>query len=109
MSVSPLNGGRAALPGKTPGGRKVPISHRVGRSIVENCRAGQWHSATVMAEKAGVTEDDVHRVMNMMCKYTTHGARAEKKKLGAEYHYRIFKQDKTVSVEELTTKLRPIV
>jgi hypothetical protein len=89
--------------------RKLPISHNVGRSIVAKCRAGRWHTASHMAEQAGVASDDVHRVMGMMCKYPTHGAQAEKKKVGSEYHYRIFKQNKTVSVEELTTKLRPIV
>ena len=38
-----------------------------------------------------------------------HHVRVEVKKVGPETHYRIFKQDKTVSVEELTMKLRPIV
>ena len=89
--------------------RKRPISRDVGRAIVANCRRGKWHSASDLAERAGVTPDDVHRVMYMMCKYPTHGATAEKKKIGPEYQYRIFKQDKKVSVEELTMKLRPIV
>jgi hypothetical protein len=40
---------------------------------------------------------------------TAYGARAEKKKVGSECHFRIFKLDKSVSVEVLTTKLRPIV
>ena len=44
-----------------------------------------------------------------MCYRPQHGAKAERKKVGNQIHYRIFKQDKKVSVEELTTKLRPIV
>ena len=89
--------------------RKAPISHRVGKSIVTKVRAGQWHSPSHMAATAGVTEDDVRRVMNMMCKYGTHGATAEKKKVGTALHYRIFKQEKKVSVDELTEKLTPII
>ena len=38
-----------------------------------------------------------------------HRASVETKRVGGETHYRIFQKDKTVSVEELTTKLRPIV
>jgi len=44
-----------------------------------------------------------------MCWRSSYGAKAEWKRVGKERHYRIFKQDKTVSVEELITKLRPIV
>jgi hypothetical protein len=39
----------------------------------------------------------------------TNGAKAERKRVGKEYHYRIFKHDKTVSLAELTEKLTPIV
>jgi hypothetical protein len=38
-----------------------------------------------------------------------HRARVETKRVGKETHCRIFMQNKTVSVEELITKLRPIV
>jgi hypothetical protein len=38
-----------------------------------------------------------------------HHVRVEVKKVGKEIHYRIFKQDKTVSVDELTEKLTPII
>jgi hypothetical protein len=36
-----------------------------------------------------------------------HHVRVEVKKVGKEIHYRIFKQDKTVSVDELTENSRP--
>jgi hypothetical protein len=90
-------------------GRKQPISHQIGKSIVAKCCDGKWHSSTYVAEMAGVTPDEVHRVMTMMTKYPTHGAKAERKRVGQEHHYRIFKQNNTVSAHELATKLRPIV
>jgi hypothetical protein len=106
-----LDGNATVMNGMSamPTERKRPISRNVGRAIVTRCRDSKWRSPAHIAEKAGVTEDDVNRVMIMMTKYPTHGAKAEKKRVGQEVHYRIFKQDKSVSVEELITKLRPIV
>src|SRR6185295_11833948 len=89
--------------------RKSPMSSKVGRDIIAKLRAGKWYSAKTVAEDAGITERDVHSVLHTMCWRPQHGARAERKKVGNQIHYRIFKQDKAVSVEELTTKLRPIV
>src|SRR5262245_16938210 len=88
---------------------RQPLSHKVGKEIVAQCRGGKWRSAAVIADSAGVTERDVHAVLQRMCREQHYGARAERKKIGKEVHYRIFKQDKSVSVHELTTKLRPIV
>jgi hypothetical protein len=44
-----------------------------------------------------------------MCRRSQHGAKAERKKVGKEIHYRIFEQDKAVSVQELAEKLTPII
>src|SRR5262245_17584012 len=85
------------------------MSPKVGRDLVAKLRAGKWYSAKTLAEDAGITERDVHSVLHTMCWRPQHGAKAERKKVGDQIHYRIFKQDKKVSVEELTTKLRPIV
>jgi hypothetical protein len=91
--------------------RKAPINQNVGRDIVAKCGAGKWYPLRKIAETVGASEADTRSVVDRMCwpSRTAYGARAEKKKLGKDVHYRIFKQDKTVSVKELTTKLRPIV
>ena len=89
--------------------RKPPMSPKVGRNMVAKLRPGKWYSAQTVAEDAGVTERDVHSVLQNMCYRPAHGAKAERKKVGNEIHYRIFKGQKAVSAEELTTKLRPIV
>jgi hypothetical protein len=88
---------------------KNRMSPKVGREIVGKLRPGKWYSAKIVAEDAGIAERDVHSVLHTMCWRPQHGAKAERKKIGDQIHYRVFKQDKTVSVEELTTKLRPIV
>src|ERR1700730_7634869 len=89
--------------------RKPPMSPKVGRDMIAKLRPGKWYSAKTVAGDAGITERDVNSVLRTMCWRPQHGAKAERKKIGNEIHYRIFKQDKAVSVEELTTKLRPIV
>jgi hypothetical protein len=77
--------------------------------MIAKLRPGKWYAAQALAQQSGITERDVHSVLRTMCWRPQHGAKAERKKVGNEIHYRIFKQDKAVSVEELTTKLRPIV
>ena len=89
--------------------RRRPLSHNVGKSIMQNCRAGRWQSVSQMAARAGVTEDEVHSVLETMCWRPAYGAKAEWKRVGKQKHYRIFKQDKTVSVDELAEKLTPII
>jgi hypothetical protein len=77
--------------------RKSPMSPKVGRDIVAKLRPGKWYSAKSVAENAGITERDVHSVLRAMCWRPAHGAKAERKKVGTQIHYRIFKQDKKVS------------
>jgi hypothetical protein len=91
----------------TRAGRKQPISRNVGRAIVAKCRPGKWLSLSAIAVAAGTSERDANSVLETMCWRPSYGAKAEWKRVGTERHYRIFNQDKTVSVPELTTKLRP--
>jgi len=84
----------------------------IGRSIVARCCDGKWRSTSEIARKTGTSEANLHSVLKTMCwrsRRYSYGAQAEWKRVGKELHYRIFKQDKSVSVHELTTKLRPIV
>jgi hypothetical protein len=91
--------------------QKRPVSPKVGRDIVAKCRAGKWYPLGKIAVAVGASEADTRSVVERMCwpSRTSYGVRAEKKKVGRECHYRIFKQDKTVSVDELTEKLTPII
>ena len=77
--------------------------------IIKNCNGAQWRSAREVATRAGLSEGDVARVIHHIQSSHKHRAKVETKRIGKEIRYRIFKQDKTVSVDELTTKLRPIV
>src|SRR5262245_40370630 len=97
MSVSNLNGARAPLPG-------------LAQAIIDGCIGRRrWHSLEDIAGVAGVSRDDAQRVMHNIKTNRKHYVRVEVKKVGRETRYRIFKQDKTVSVDELTEKLTPII
>jgi|SoiMethySBSTD1v2_1073268.scaffolds.fasta_scaffold4475390_2 hypothetical protein len=89
--------------------RKQPISRDVGRAIVAKCRPGKWHPLSEIAAATGASERDVNSVLETMCWRSSYGAKAEWKKVGKERHYRIFMQQKSVSVDELTEKLTPII
>lgn len=97
MSVFSLNGAKAPLPG-------------LAQAVIEGCMGQRrWRSLEDIAAIAGVSRDDAQRIMHNIKTNRKHHVRVEVKKVGREIQYRIFKQDKQVSVEELTTKLRPIV
>ena len=62
-----------------------------------------------LARKPPIPERDVHSVLHTMCWRPQHSAKAGRKKVGNEIHYRIFKQEKTISSDELIEKLAPII
>ena len=93
--------------GRTPQNRWADIPWAETSS--RNVDRGNGTAPREIAKVIGATEDDARRIVGRLCSRPAYGARAERKRVGTETHYRIFKQDKTVSVEELTTKLRPIV
>ena len=69
---------------------------------------GKWHALPVMAQKLNADIDMVDETLEP-ARAKRYGCRVEKKKVGTETHFRLFKLDKTVSSSELTEKLAPIV
>jgi hypothetical protein len=70
---------------------------------------GKWHQLSKIARKIDREEDRVRRTLDGMLKKQTYGCKAEKKKVGQHFEYRIFKLDKTISSRELIEKLTPIL
>jgi transcriptional regulator with XRE-family HTH domain len=92
------------------GHRKPPIPKAIGQTIAKTCPKGKWVAPDAIASKADCTVENVHSVMDSMDrKPGSYGMKAERKKVGKEVHYRVFKQDKLVSSDELVTKLTPII
>jgi hypothetical protein len=59
--------------------------------------------------KGAVDASHVADVLRIMKQYNSFGATSERKRVGTSWHYRIFKPTKTVSLDELTKKLTPIL
>jgi hypothetical protein len=83
----------------------------IGRALIEQFGNGKWHSLEEITKQieGAVDADHVADILRGMKQYNSFGATSERKRVGTSWHYRIFKQTKTVSVEELTTKLAPIL
>jgi hypothetical protein len=69
----------------------------------------KWHRLSNIAHRIDRDEDHVRRTLDGMLKKQTFGCKAEKKKVGQHFEYRIFRLDKTVSSSELIEKLTPIL
>jgi hypothetical protein len=87
--------------------KKLPSDTSV--TVIRKCNGAKWRTAREVADRAGIAEVDVARVIHVIRTTHKHRAKVETKRIGKEIHYRIFKQDKTVSVDELTEKLTPII
>ena len=81
----------------------------IGKALREQFADGKWHRLSKIAHKINRDEDRVRRALNRMLRNQTHGCKAEKKKVGQHFEYRLFRLDKTVSSSELTEKLTPIL
>jgi hypothetical protein len=83
----------------------------IGRFLLERFGDGEWHSLEEMTQhtEGAIDANHVADVLRIMKQYNSFGATSERKRVGTSWHYRIFKPAKMVSVEELTTKLAPIL
>jgi len=91
------------------GTRKKPIGPDVSKKIVKKLGDGQWHTPKSIASAGGIAESDVPGALGNILKFGLHNTKAEKKKVGKEFHYRIFKLERSISLDELIEKLTPII
>ena len=87
--------------------KKLPADTSL--SVIKKCNGDKWRTASEIAARTGLPECQVARVIHNIQTSHQHRATVETKRVGKQTQYRSFKKDKTVSVHELTTKLRPIV
>jgi transcriptional regulator with XRE-family HTH domain len=91
------------------GHRKYPpLPSDTATTIIKKCGDGKWRSPAQIASRVGLNPEDAPRVVHLV-QHHKHLAKTESKKVGKETHYCIFKIEKTVGTDELTTKLTPIL
>jgi hypothetical protein len=86
-----------------------PRRPKIGWAIREHFADGKWHAVETIATKIDADQDHVATTLDGICKNQTYSCNAEKKKVGTQVEYRIFKINKTISSTELIEKLTPII
>ena len=81
----------------------------IDKALNEQFADGKWHRLSHIADEIDHDEDRVRRTLDGMLKKPTYGCKAEKKRVGQHFEYRIFGLDKTISSSELIEKLTPIL
>jgi hypothetical protein len=81
----------------------------IRKLIKDQFANGKWHSLDKIAEGAGTDKTHVLETIKGMSRTGNFCCKSERKRVGQATEFRIFRKDKTVSLDELTTKLRPIV
>ena len=94
---------------QAPAARNKKLPSDTSLLVIKKCNGDKWRNASEVSARTGLPELHVARVIHLIQTSHKHRATVETKRIGRQTHYRIFKKDKTVGVEELTTKLRPIV
>jgi len=87
----------------------APRRPKIGNRIREQFADGKWHNLDVIAAKLDADVDHVRETLDGISKNQTYDCRAEKKKVGTGSAYRVFKLDKTISLDEIVEKLTPIL
>jgi hypothetical protein len=87
----------------------APRRPPIGAKIKERFADGKWHNLDVITEKIGADRDHVRETLDAIAKNQTYNCRAEKKRVGTGFAYRLFKLDRAIPSSELLEKLSPIV
>jgi len=69
---------------------------------------GKWHALDNIAVRLDQPQATIEATLKMLPRSTYH-AKVEQKRVGLKQHYRIFRQDRTVSLQELIEKFGPII
>jgi hypothetical protein len=88
---------------------RAPSRPKLGQAIKERYADGKWHKFDVITSKIEGDESHIRDTLDNMCKHQTYGVKADKKKVGQHFEYRLFKMEKSISSVELLERLLPIV
>ena len=82
-------------------------SLHIGKQIKAQFCDGKWHSVETIAAATGARVENVWTVLNGMRLHGYHKTKADRKKVGAEYHFRLSPKEKQISVHELIERPHP--
>src|SRR5436190_17359774 len=85
---------------------------QIGKAVLKKFCDGKWHALDAIVEEMtpiGASFDHVRAMVEQMRWRATYNTRCERKYIGGKPHYRMFPQEKLVSIGELTDKLGPLI
>jgi hypothetical protein len=89
--------------------RKPASRLELGTQIKSKFGDGRWHSFERIVGATGAARTNVWTVLDGMWRHGNYKTKCDRKKVGAEFHFRISPRNKQVSVHELIEKLTPIL
>jgi hypothetical protein len=81
----------------------------LGKLIKAQFCDGKWHRFETIVSRTGAPAQKVWSTLDRMWRWGTYKTKCERKKIGTEYHFRLSRKDKQISVHELIEKLTPIL
>jgi hypothetical protein len=82
---------------------------RIGHLIVDKFADAKWHAIETIANKVVASQEDVEATLDLMREKGTYRSKCERRTAGKTFQYRIFRQTRTISSDELITKLTPLI
>ncbi len=86
-----------------------PRRPQIGKAIIKHFADSKWHQIETIAKEIDAPIDHVQETLEGISKNGNYNAKCERKKVGTHFQYRIFYSEKTISSNELTEKLGPII
>src|SRR5262245_60149725 len=74
--------------------RKKAAARQLGKQIKAQFCDGKWHSVETIAAATGARMQNVRTILTGMWLYAYHKTKADRKKVGPEYHFRLSPKDK---------------
>lgn len=81
----------------------------INRALIEAFADGKWHSLEAMAKHLDTSIEHVKETLYNMNKLGRSGGYNKCKQIGKSFSYQIFRKERMISSQELTTKLGPII
>ena len=81
----------------------------IRKPIKERFANGKWYPLDTIVEAINGDKKHVLDTINGMSKNGHFGCKVERKRVGTHTEFRIFKTDKTISLDELIEKLAPLI
>lgn len=90
------------------GAVRAPARPSIVADLVETFADGKWHATATIASKLAAQPDQIHTALEP-ARIKRYDCAVEKKLVGKDIHYRIFRLHRAIPADEIVEKLTPIL